>query len=63
LTTEALNQAGDFLNQPAPPDAMGYLVQYLVERVPFYAYKVVGSRLDIGSLEGYRQAIDHLNGV
>jgi glucose-1-phosphate thymidylyltransferase len=63
LTTEALNQAGDFLNQPAPPDAMGYLIQYLVERVPFYAYKVAGSRLDIGSLEGYRQAIDHLNGV
>ena len=55
LMREALNQAGDFLNQPAPPDAMGYLIHYLVDRVPIYAYKARGGRLDIGSIEGYHQ--------
>ena len=57
LTREALNEVYDFLNQSAPPDAMGYLIQYLVDRVPIYAYKARGDRLDIGSIEGYRRAI------
>jgi glucose-1-phosphate thymidylyltransferase len=63
LTREALNQAGDFLNQPAPPDAMGYLIQYLVDRIPIHACKVVGGRQDIGSIEGYWQAIEHMKGA
>jgi glucose-1-phosphate thymidylyltransferase len=63
LGGEALNEAHDFLNQPSPPDAMGYLIQYLVDQVPIYAYKVEGCRQDIGSIEGYQQAIEHMKGL
>lgn len=54
LNREALERTRPFLAQPNLPDAMGYLVQYLIDEVPIYAYKASGSRLDIGSLDSYR---------
>jgi glucose-1-phosphate thymidylyltransferase len=56
LNREALERARPFLAQPEQPDAMGHLIDYLIDKVPIYAYKVSGARLDIGSLDSYREA-------
>jgi glucose-1-phosphate thymidylyltransferase len=56
LNREALERARPFLVQPEQPDAMGHLIDYLFDKVPIYAHKVSGARLDIGSIDSYKEA-------
>lgn len=57
LTGDALKLARPFLVQPNPPDAMGALIAYLVGKTPIIAVKTPGRRLDIGSLDSYRESV------
>jgi glucose-1-phosphate thymidylyltransferase len=56
LNRAALEQLQTFLSQRRPPDAMGHLIQYLVDKVPVYAVRVNGGRLDIGATDTYAKA-------
>lgn len=62
LTGEALKLARPFLNKPKPPDAMGQLIAHLANRTPIFAVKVDGRRLDIGSLDSYRESEEFISG-
>jgi len=45
-----------FLNSSANSDAPGYFIDYLCRTEAVYAFKLNASRLDIGSLDSYREA-------
>lgn len=61
LSSQALADLNPFLTQSDPPDAMGYLLAYLVDVAPITAIKVAGDRLDIGDLESYWRANELLS--
>lgn len=44
-----------FLHSGKNTDAPGQFVSWLVDKQPFYAYKFVGMRYDIGSIAGYEE--------
>jgi len=45
-----------YLEKGKNKDAPGYFIQYLCQKEPVIAYKPDGFRIDIGSIETYRQA-------
>lgn len=47
----------DCLNHGCGFDAPGNLAHYLVDHTDIYAWKMTGSRFDIGSLDSYHEAI------
>lgn len=57
----ALHKVKTFVDGADPPDAMGYLIDHLVDRETIYAVKVDGSRLDIGDMAGYQLAQEILS--
>ncbi|MBO4607573.1 MAG: nucleotidyltransferase family protein [Prevotella sp.] len=46
----------DCMNHGCGFDAPGNLAHYLVDRTPIHAWRMPGTRLDIGSLDSYKEA-------
>ncbi len=61
LNRAALAAARPFLGARQTPDAMGTLIRYLIDKVPIYAFKIEGDRLDVGSLDAYLKADEILS--
>ena len=57
LRSRILLRAVHYLESNADPDAPGHLMEWLVERVMVVGWKAPGSRLDVGTLMGYREAV------
>jgi glucose-1-phosphate thymidylyltransferase len=56
LNQVALQALNPFLTRSDLPDAMGHLIAYLIDKVPVYAFKVRGRRLDVGNIDSYQEA-------
>jgi glucose-1-phosphate thymidylyltransferase len=56
LRPSAAERLDRFLIDARCVDAPGYFIDYLCRREPVFAVRLNASRLDIGSLEGYRRA-------
>ena len=56
LQASARQKLEVFLNSPANCDAPGYFIDYLCQTEAVYAFKLNASRLDIGSMDSYREA-------
>ena len=52
MLEEAVNMAA----RSNPPDGVGYLIQYAIGKIPIYAVRDVGTRLDIGSMDSSLEA-------
>lgn len=55
---EDIARAGEALLDGCPPDAPGSLAAWLARHTPMYAYPMPGNRIDIGSMESYRAALE-----
>ncbi len=53
LNRAGLEEAAAYGSQAHRPDAMGHLIQYLASKVPVYAVRTRGKRIDIGDLATY----------
>ena len=56
LETEGLNSAKDYLLENPEADSIGSFIGWLSNRMPVFTHEMRGSRLDIGDIEGYRNA-------
>ena len=56
LQPSALRAVDDYLRERRNPDEPGRFIDYLCRRLPVFAEKVKGERLDIGSLDMLEQA-------
>jgi len=56
LQASARPRLAAFLNSSANCDAPGYFIDYLCRKEAVYAFKLNASRLDIGSMDAYREA-------
>lgn len=56
LQPTAWPQLDQFLRTPRNDDAPGYFIDFLSRREEVYAFKLNASRLDIGSIDSYREA-------
>jgi glucose-1-phosphate thymidylyltransferase len=56
LQAAARPRLEEFLKIAADHDAPGYFIDYLCQTDVVYAFKLKASRLDIGSMESYREA-------
>ena len=56
LQASARSRLDTFLNSSANSDAPGYFIDYLCQTEVVYAFKLNASRLDIGSMDSYREA-------
>lgn len=56
LQASARQRLEAFLNSSANRDAPGYFIDYLCQTEAVYAFKLNASRLDIGSMDSYREA-------
>ncbi len=56
LNPEALVEAATYGRQASRPDAMGHLIKHLVDKLPVYAVRTKGERIDIGDLNTYLEA-------
>ncbi len=56
LNPKALAEAAEYGRQANRPDGMGHLIQHLVDRMPVYAVRAKGERIDIGDLNMYLEA-------
>ncbi len=52
---ETLPLIADYLKAGNPPDAPGNFIPWLITKKPVYAYRFVGERYDIGTIESYRE--------
>jgi len=50
----------EFLRTSKNDDAPGYFIDFLSRKESVYAFKLNGSRLDIGSIDSYREAQEAL---
>ena len=60
LNSEALIEAATFGSQTGRPDALGHLIKHLVDKMPVYAIRTKGERIDIGDLDTYIEAANLL---
>lgn len=56
LQASARSRLEAFLNSSGNRDAPGYFIDYLCQTEAVYAFKLNASRLDIGSMDSYREA-------
>lgn len=56
LDGKALDEAAAYGSQSNRPDSMGHLIIHLVAKMPVYAVRTNGERIDIGDLDTYLAA-------
>jgi len=60
LQPTAWPRLDEFLRTPKNDDAPGYFIDFLSRKEKVYAFKLNASRLDIGSIDSYREAQEAL---
>jgi glucose-1-phosphate thymidylyltransferase len=61
LQPTAWPRLDEFLRTPKSDDAPGYFIDFLSRKEKVYAFKLNASRLDIGSIDSYREAQEALS--
>jgi len=60
LPQELLHEPARYLSAGGKPDAPGFLIEYLVEHHPLYAWQMPGDIRDVGNPDSYAAALAHL---